>query len=145
EIPSHTHDFNIPNHNHSVNIPNHTHQIDIPNHSHDVTIPAHSHSVTIPDHTHEIELPDHKHDVEHKIVELSSLPSKVTIKVDGNAVPHNTLSGDRINLVDYMSKDSTGRLQRGRHEVTIQPDGLARIEADLILRVFVQSQLGDVY
>lgn len=142
EIPSHTHNFDIPNHSHTVSIPNHTHQIDIPAHSHDVTIPAHSHDVTIPDHTHEIELPDHKHEVEHKIVELSSLPSKVTIKVDGNAVPHDALSGDRINLVDYMSKDSTGRLSRGRHEVTIQPDGLARIEADLILRVFIQSQLG---
>lgn len=141
-IPNHTHNFDIPNHSHTVNVPAHTHQIDIPNHSHDVTIPAHNHDVTIPDHTHEIELPDHTHEVEHKIVELSTLPSSVVIKVDGNTVPHTSTSGDRINLVDYMSKDSSGKINRGRHEVTITPNGLGRIEADLILRVFIQSQLG---
>lgn len=41
-----------------------------------------------------------------------------------------------------MSKDSNGKITRSRHIVEILPDGLARIEADLILRVFIQSHLG---
>ncbi len=141
-IPAHTHSFDIPNHNHSVTVPNHTHQIDIPNHSHEVTIPAHSHSVTVPEHTHEIELPDHTHEVEHKIVELSELPSKVTVKVDGNVVAYTSTTADRLDLVDYLNKDNSGKISRGRHEIEIIPDGHARIEADLICRVFIQSQLG---
>lgn len=121
---------------------NHSHNVTIPAHSHDFSTPNHTHDVTIPNHTHEISLPDHTHEVEHKIVELSSLPSSVVIRVDGNVVPHTSTSGDRINLVDYMAKDANGKITRGRHEVTISPNGLARIEADIILRVFIQSHLG---
>src|SRR5699024_4375898 len=142
---NHTHSVTIPSHSHSFSTPIHTHSVTIPAHSHDVTIPNHNHEIDIPNHTHEIELPDHTHEVKHEIIELSSTPSTVTIKVDGNTVPHTSTSGDRIDLTDYMSKDSNGRITRGRHEVTIQPNGLARIEADLILRVFVQSQLGGVF
>ena len=142
---NHRHSVSIPAHRHSFSTPNHTHSVNIPAHTHDVTIPAHSHEVTIPEHTHEIELPDHTHEVQHGIYELSEMPSRVTLKVDGNIVPRSVTSGDRINLVDYMRKDSNGRITRGRHEVEILPNGLARIEADLILRVFIQSQLGGVF
>lgn len=142
---SHTHSVSIPSHSHSFSTPNHTHSISIPSHSHDVSIPAHSHEVTILDHTHEIELPNHTHEVKHEIVELSTLPSRVTIKVDGNTVPHTAISGDRIDLTPYVNKDSNGKITRGRHEVTISPNGLARVEADLIMRVFIQSNLGGIY
>lgn len=142
QLLNHTHRVTIPNHSHTVNIPAHTHNFEIPNHTHTVDIPAHTHSVEIPAHTHEIELPNHTHNVKHEIVELDTLPSRVTIKVDGNTVPHTSTSGDRIDLVPYLAKDSEGRITRGRHEVEILPNGLARIEADLILRVFIQSQLG---
>src|SRR5699024_4167981 len=141
-ILAHRHDVTIPNHSHTVSVPSHNHSVTIPNHSHDVTIPDHTHEIDLPNHTHEIELPDHTHEVKHEIIELSSMPSNVTIKVDGNTVPHTSTSGDRIDLTDYMSKDSSGKITRGRHEVTIHPNGLARIEADLICRVFIQSQLG---
>lgn len=144
QLLNHTHKVSIPNHTHSVNIPNHRHEFDVPDHTHSVNIPNHTHDVVIPDHRHEIELPNHTHEVKHEIIELNTLPSKVTIRVDGNVVPYDNIRGDRINLVDYMSKDSNGRISRGRHEVTIHPDSLGRIEADLILRVFIQSQLGVV-
>lgn len=143
----HSHDIplNFVRHTHRVSVPSHTHNFSTPNHTHTVTIPNHTHEVTIPNHTHEIELPNHTHNVKHEIVELDTLPSSVVIKVDGNTVPHTSTSGDRINLIPYMAKDSDGKITRGRHEVTIQPNGLARIEADLILRVFIQSQLGGVF
>lgn len=139
---SHSHSVSIPSHTHDFSTPNHSHSISLSNHTHSITVPNHTHSVSIPSHTHEIELPDHTHDVLHRIVELDSTPNRVTIRVDGNTVPHTSTSGNRINLIDYMSKNSNGKISRGRHEVEILPNGLARIEADLILRVFIQSQLG---
>lgn len=142
---SHSHSVSIPAHSHDFSTPNHTHTVSTPSHTHDVTIPAHSHSVTVPSHTHEIELPDHTHDVKHEIVELSTLPSRVTIKVDGNTVPHTAISADRLNIVPYLKRDSSGKITRGRHTIEILPNGLARIEADLIMRVFIQSNIGGNY
>ena len=139
---NHTHSVSIPSHSHNFSTPNHSHSVNIPNHSHEVSIPAHTHDIDLPDHTHGIELPDHTHEVEHKIVELANTPSQVVIKVDGNIIPHTSTSGDRINLAEYLSKDSSGKVTRGRHVVEITPNSLARIEADLILRVFIQSHLG---
>lgn len=139
---NHVHNVSTPAHSHNVSVPSHTHGFEIPNHSHDVTIPNHSHSVTIPNHTHEIDLPDHTHDVKHEILELSTLPSSVEIFVDDNRVPHTSIRADRLNIVDYLRKDTSGRIHRGQHEIEIKPNGLARIEANLILRVFIQSQLG---
>src|SRR5690625_4896140 len=144
---SHRHLFpsQLLHHTHQITVPNHTHSIEIPNHTHDFTVPNHTHSVSIPNHRHEIEIPNHTHAIKHGIYELGTTPSSVTIKVDGNTVPHTSTSGNRINLVDYMSKDSNGKISRGRHEVTITPNRLGRIEADLICRVFIQSQMGGVF
>lgn len=141
-IPSHSHSFSTPNHTHSVSIPSHKHKVSIPSHDHSVTIPSHTHEVDLPNHTHEIELPDHTHEVKHEIIELNETASKMLIKVDGNIVNFNGTSGDRVNLVDFMNKDTSGKVTRGKHEVSLSPNSLARVEADLILRVFIQSQLG---
>ena len=139
---NHTHSVTTPAHSHSVAIPAHSHEFNTPNHTHSVTIPNHSHDVTVPDHTHEIQIPDHTHEIVHEIVEAPVSAGSVVIKVDGNIIPHTSTSGDRIDLTDYLSKDDSGRITRGRHEITITPNTIARIEADLILRVFIQSQLG---
>lgn len=138
----HSHTFSVPSHSHNFSIGNHSHSVTIPAHTHNFTIPNHSHSITIPNHTHEINLPDHTHEVKHEIIELNTMPSSVEILVDGNKVPHNAIRANRLNIVDYLRKDSSGRIQRGQHEIEIKPNGLARIEANLILRVFIQSQLG---
>lgn len=123
----------------------HTHSVPIPNHTHSVTIQDHTHNVAIPSHTHEVTLPNHTHEIDFGIFELNELPTKVTIKVDGNTVNFSDLDGDRIDLIPYLEKDSDGRITRGRHEVEILPNARARIEADLILRVFIRSHLGGVY
>lgn len=145
-METHTHNVNLAvsqlQHRHTVNIPSHTHNFEIPAHTHVVDIPAHTHEVDIPAHTHEIELPDHTHDVKHEIVELNETASSVEIRVDENLVPHTSTTGNRIDLTNYLARDSNGRIIRGRHEVTIAPNNLARIEADVILRVFIRSHLG---
>ncbi|WP_163526608.1 phage tail spike protein [Halobacillus ihumii] len=142
----HSHSVSIPNHSHSFNTPNHSHDVNIPSHSHDFTVPSHSHEVSIPEHTHQLELPDHTHDVKHGIYKLQDRPSEVEIRVDGNLMPTTGASGNMIDLIPYLSKDSGGKVQRGTwHEITLTPDTLARINANIVSRLFIQSHLGGSY
>lgn len=145
-IPGHNHTVNIPNHTHSVTVPNHTHNVSIPNHTHTVSIPAHTHDVNIPAHTHDVSIPDHVHEIEFGIFELDTTPSEVMIEVDGNQVPYTQTSGDNINLIPYLSKDSNGKVQRGRYvEIKITPNNLARINATVTSRIFIQSRIGGTF
>ncbi|MFR4285612.1 MAG: phage tail spike protein [Enterococcus italicus] len=127
------------NHTHTVNIPAHTHNVSI-------NIPAHTHSVSIniPAHTHQVSItiPGHTHEIIYGIFEYANLPSKLKIEVDGNIVPIDSTSFERFDVVPYLSKDEDGKATRGRHTIKITPSDLARIEVQLILRVFIQSQLG---
>lgn len=145
-VPSHKHQVNIPAHSHSVTIPAHTHSVTIPNHTHEINIPNHTHEINIPNHTHTITLPDHTHDIQHGIYKLSEKPSRVTIKVDGNVVPVDSTSAQNINLIPYLSKDGGGKIERNKwHEVTITPDKLGRVNANIISRLFIQSRIGGTF
>jgi phage minor structural protein len=121
-------------HSHSISIPAHTHNFSVPNHSHSVNIPNHSHQITLPNHTHEIL---------YGIYKESTTPSSVTLKVDGNVVSE---TGDRINIIPYLSKDEGGRVLRGQwHEVSVTPSGLGRINANIFGQYFLQSRGGGTY
>lgn len=110
--------------------------VDIPNHTHKVNIPAHSHSFTLQSHTHEIR---------YGIYE-GEIASGVTIKVDGTAIPPEKVSGSEIDVIPYLSKDNNGRIVRGMwHEVSVVPDKLTRIQADLFVQTFVTSYTGGNY
>ena len=111
----------------------------------------HRHKVTIGSgwatHTHPIDLPDHTHDLVFGISILDKVvPSALIITVDGQQMPENSLNADRLSVIDYLTKQN-GKVTRGLHEITIRPstDGIARIEANVILRVFIQSRIGGVY
>jgi phage minor structural protein len=126
---------------------NHVHALEVTNelnHRHGVSIPSHQHSVSvpvnIPAHTHEIELQDHVHDLQFGIFTLSDLPTKVTIKIDGNTVPYTSTSGEGIDLIPYINKDADGNVSRGKHTLTITPDKLGRISAQLNTQFFLQSR-----
>lgn len=139
----HTHTVTIPNHTHTVNIPAHTHQVSIPSHSHEFTIPAHTHEMDIPSHTHDVNIPNHSHELKFGIYKLSTSPSSVTIKVDGNVVPFTGTSGDNIDLIPYLGTDSEGKITRGQwHTVEITPNGLGRITANIVNQFFVKSRGG---
>ncbi|WP_241993880.1 hypothetical protein [Mesobacillus foraminis] len=143
EYDEHTHALEITDeltHNHSVTIPNHTHSVSIPSHTHNFSTPNHSHDVTIPDHTHDFTLPDHTHEIQHGIYKLNRTSSAVTIKVDGNTVPHTSTSGDNINLIPYLKQDSGGKVVRGWHSVEITPNDLGRITAQITTQFFIQSR-----
>lgn len=133
-------------HTHSLTVPNHQHSITVPSHLHSITLPSHQHEVHLDPHVHEITLPNHTHDIEFGIFELYQTPSKVTIEVDGNTLPFDSIRGQDINLIPYLAKDSDGKLQRGRYvEIKITPDSLARINATVTGRLFIQSRSGGTY
>lgn len=143
-IPNHTHGFSVsvPSHTHNVSIPSHSHRVSIPNHSHTVQIPNHTHTVKIPSHKHNVVLPEHTHPLEWGIFQASSSASRVDIIVDGTTLPNHETSQSRLNIVNYLKKTSSGKIQRGNHTIQVKPNGLARIEAQVTCRVFIQSQLG---
>lgn len=133
-------------HEHTIQVPNHTHSLNLPNHTHDLTLPNHTHNLSIPDHSHQITLPDHTHEIEYGIFESPALPSAVTIKVDGVAIPHTETYGDHIDLVPYLEKETSGRIARGRYaEIIIRPNGLALINATVSSRLFIQSRIGGTF
>ena len=132
------------NHSHSVNIPSHAHNfnVSIPNHTHQfsIQIPNHTHTVRIPSHKHNVVLPEHTHPLEWGIFQASSSASRVDIIVDGTTLPNHETSQSRLNIVNYLKKTSSGKIQRGNHTIQVKPNGLARIEAQVTCRVFIQSQ-----
>ncbi|MED0936426.1 phage tail spike protein [Bacillus mobilis] len=145
-IPDHNHDVSLPNHSHNFDVPNHTHNVTIPEHAHEINIPNHTHQINIPNHAHSITLPDHIHDIQHGIYKLSEKPGRVTVKVDGNVVPVDATSAQNINLIPYLSKDGGGKIERNKwHEVTITPDKLGRVNANIISRLFIQSRTGGTF
>ena len=117
---------------------NHTHTVKA--HTHSVTTPNHTHSVTIEPHSHSITLPDHKHDLEYGIYEYDKMPSRHTIKVDGRNINITALSGDDIDIIPYLSKDSEGKVDRGFHTLEIVPNDLARVTAIVSVQFFIQSR-----
>ncbi|WP_430597518.1 phage tail spike protein [Enterococcus sp. AZ177] len=130
------------NHSHNVTTPAHSHNVSIPAHTHNVSIPSHTHNVTIPAHTHQVTLPDHTHPLEWGIYEAPNSASSVDIIVDGKTLTQHETSQQRLNLVDHLRKTTSGKISRGNHTIQIKPNRLARIEAQVICRVFIQSQLG---
>lgn len=114
------------------------------NHTHTVTTPSHTHnvSITIPNHTHDIDIPEHTHEIQYGIYEDSDVADRVTITVDGNAIPGTDTSKERFNIVEYLSKSTDGTINRGWHEIVMTPNKRARIEAQITMRVFIKSQLG---
>lgn len=144
ESGSHSHSMHSVNHKHQFTIPMHSHEFTIPNHKHEINIPEHSHRVNIPNHRHSITLPEHVHEIEYGIYE-GPTPTKLTVKVDGNVIPGLGTNETDINIIPYLAKDGGGKVRRGWHEITITPDKLGRITANIVAQLFVQSRGGGNY
>ena len=141
-IPNHTHSFSTPDHSHTVAIPDHTHNVTIPDHTHTVSIPNHTHTVNIPAHKHDFSIPDHTHEILYGIFEGPQATS-LTIAVDGQDLPDHSTNQSDVDILPYLSKDSEGKIERGVwHEITITPDDLSRITANVVSQFFIQSRGG---
>lgn len=127
----------------------HTHTVAAHTHNVSINIPAHSHdvSINIPAHTHQVSItiPGHTHEIIFGIYEYSKLPSKLDIWIDDVKVPTTAIGVDNFDVVQYMRKDSSGKVVRGNHTLKIKPDDLARLEIQIILTVFIKSRLGGKY
>lgn len=124
-IPCYQEDEGDPPHNHNTQAYNHTHNVDIPSHDHDVNIP------------------NHIHGIDYGIFVNATLPTSIILVVDGNVVPGVGLNEDKIDLVPYLSTDGNGKITRGVwHEIRLLPDDLARIEANIVTQLFIQSRGG---
>lgn len=123
--------------------PAHTHKIS----AHTHTIGSHTHSVsahthTVQAHTHTIR--DHTHEIQFGIYE-GSRASRAVIKVDGKTIP-TPASYDNIDIVAYLSKDGSGKIQRNAwHTVEILPDTMSRIVGAVFSQTFCNSRGGGDY
>jgi phage minor structural protein len=122
----------------------HDHLITLLNHYHTIILDPHVHTIVLEPHTHTITLNPHTHDILYGIYKDSIIPASWTVEVDGNTV---TQTGDRINIIPYLSKDSEGKVLRSQwHEVTIKPNsGLGRVNASIFGQYFLQSRGGGTY
>ena len=131
-IKDHTH--RIDAHTHSISA--HTHRVDA--HTHNVS--AHTHRVDA--HTHTIS--DHTHEIQFGIYE-GSRASRAVIRVDGKTIP-TPASYDNIDIVAYLSKDGSGKIQRNAwHTVEILPDTMSRIVGAVFSQTFCNSRGGGDY
>lgn len=129
------------NHRHPISLQSHVHEMlhyHEMDHYHDM---SHTHEM---DHTHQI--PGHTHEIEFGIWE-GATPSEVQVRVDGKLISGVGTSGEEIDLIPYLSKDSSGRVDRGTfHEITITPvNSLGRIVASVFTQIFAQSRGGGDY
>lgn len=135
---------------HSHVIRDHTHRIDAHTHS----VSAHTHRVsdhthTVSDHTHTVKahthtISDHTHEIQFGIYE-GSRASRAVIKVDGRTIP-TPASYDNIDIVAYLSKDGSGKIQRNAwHTVEILPDTMSRIVGAVFSQTFCNSRGGGDY
>lgn len=130
--PAHTH--RIDAHTHTVSA--HTHRVD----AHTHRVDAHTHRVDA--HTHTIG--DHTHEIQFGIYE-GSRASRAVIKVDGRTIP-TPASYDNIDIVAYLSKDGSGKIQRNAwHTVEILPDTMSRIVGAIFSQTFCNSRGGGDY
>jgi phage minor structural protein len=133
EGSSGTHSHTVSDHVHSVS--DHTH-----------TVQSHTH--TVQNHTHdiEIEVEPHTHPQIYGVYEAPNTPSLLIISIEGTVVPITELSGENIDIIPYLPKDEGGRIERNRW-VTIEmsPDTLAKINASVVMRYFISSQVGGVF
>lgn len=144
----HTHTLQVPNHSHTVSA--HTHTVSAHTHTvsaHTHNISAHTHTVqnhahTVKDHSHTVQ--NHTHGIEFGIYE-GETGSRAEIRVDGRRIPVPG-SYDNIDIVEYLSKDNSGKIQRNAwHTVEILPDKMSRIVAALFTQTFCNARGGGDY
>jgi phage minor structural protein len=137
-LDNHQHILSI-SHAHLLTANAHTHNISIGNHAHSVSIGNHTHSISIGNHTHSVTIGTHTHSIQYGIYE-GATPTSLNITVDGNNTGLTATSGSQ-DVINYLDVDGGGKITRGAwHEITITPNSMGRIVANLIIQFFVQSR-----
>ena len=143
-LMGHSHRFEIPTHMHWLYLDNHTHWITFPQHTHGVKIDPHTHTVKIDPHTHAFTIPNHTHGIEYGIYK-GPTASKMDVYLDDTKVGTFDSSISGINLIEYMSKNTNGKVMRGAHTIKVVPDQLTRVECIFQIRLFTNMHGGKQY
>lgn len=106
----------------------HTHTVAAHTHDFSVNVPAHKHdfNIDVPAHTHDFEfsLPDHTHEIDYGIWEDTNTPTKIEVIIDGKLVTTITgTSADRLDIAEFLYKETDGTITRGWHTIEIKPIG----------------------
>jgi phage minor structural protein len=113
-------------------------------HDHTYSTPSHSHQVNIniDPHTHnfQVNIDGHTHENEYGIWEAPVTPSNVAIYVDDQLVTGVANLEGEIDIVPYLSKDSSGKINRDYHTVKIVPNDIGRVVANVSIQQFIQSR-----
>lgn len=89
--------------------------------------------------------PVHEH-ADNPGIYRGSTASSVSIAVDGTTVPASAIVNGEFDAVPYLKKDDGGRILRGTwHKITITPNALTRVVADLHVKTFIRSISGGNY
>lgn len=113
-------------HNHHID--NHTHSV--PSHTHIVDVPAHSHSVTLAAHTHGIVYGIYQ----------GTTASAVQVRVDGTYIG-SFASLTAQDITAHLSKSSGRIIRNAWHTVTLTPNALTRLRAQVfVIGVVSQAQ-----
>ncbi|HBV95649.1 MAG: hypothetical protein JL50_10170 [Peptococcaceae bacterium BICA1-7] len=101
-------------------------------HGHDIYISPHTHDIEIPSHTHNvsINIPSHSHEILYGIYQ-SSIPSTVTVKINGTIAGSYSSDQNSINLQPYLIINQWNAIE-------LWANGLGRIDAT----AFIQAKMG---
>ncbi len=114
-------------------------------HWHDISTALSGHIHQVMAHVHQVVFPSHTHALEFGIYR-GSAATLATVKIDGNTVPSSAIVNGEFDAVPYLAKDSAGKITRGTwHSISITPNSLTRIVADLHVKTFIRSISGGNY
>jgi len=114
-----------PAHTHNYSVSAHTHNISLSNHTHTLLVPSHNHNFALPKHTHAI-LPG---------IFTAGYASNVTLKYGTTSKTYSLPA--TIDLTAFLPRDSKGKLPRGNIDITITPDAITRLNANIVTVAFV--------
>ena len=89
---------------------------------------------------------NHQHATIFGILMSPETPTTVSVAVDGNVIADLGLSETDVDIIPYLAKDVNGKITRGAwHEITITPNAIGRVVANVVTQMFVQSRGGGDY
>lgn len=126
------HSHSIPSHSHNVTVSGHYHFIS--GHTHDVSFGSHSHTITLENHTHEIAYGIHE----------GTTCTSVNLYVDGVWYLANasvaTLT--KYDIASLFSKTGATVTRDAWHTITLVPNTLTRLVANLFMKTIVSTVSG---
>ncbi len=101
---------------------------------------VHQHPVPVGEHGHVVPIPGHEHQVEYGIHQVTPQATAVTVEVDGNEVSSGLTGQDDVDILPYLQKDTLGEIERGWHTVRYIPNDLCRVESNVMVQEFMNSE-----